>query len=70
MYNTNDAINILQKATDTNQIVGFSHRGIDHDCTVLRVSWDDMQDVCTVKTLIDSQYITVPVNKMEKVRLK
>ena len=48
MYNTNDAINILQKATETNQIVGFSHRGIDHDCTVLRVSWDDMQDVCTV----------------------
>ena len=62
-------INILQEASDTNQLIGFSRNGTYQECIVTRVTWDDYEDICSMKT-IGNRHITVPVKQMEKIVVK
>ena len=62
-------INILQKVSNANQLIGFSRNGTYHECIVTKVTWDDYEDVCSMKT-IGNKHITVPVKQMEKIVVK
>ena len=62
-------INILQKVSNANQLIGFSRYGTYQECIVTKVTWDDYEDVCSMKT-IENKYITVPVKQMEKIVVK
>ena len=62
-------INILQKVSNANQLIGFSRNGTYQECIVTRVTWDDYEDICSMKT-IGNKHITVPVKQMEKIVVK
>tara|TARA_B100000809_G_scaffold252562_1_gene287417 strand:- start:15519 stop:15728 length:210 start_codon:yes stop_codon:yes gene_type:complete len=62
-------INILQEASDTNQLIGFSRNGMYQECIVTRITWDDYEDICSMKT-VGNKHITVPVKQMEKIVVK
>ena len=62
-------INILQKVSNANQLIGFSRNGTYQGCIVTKVTWDDYEDVCSMKT-IGNKHITVPVKQMEKIVVK
>ena len=62
-------INILQEASNANQLIGFSCNGTYQECIVTRVTWDDYEDICSMKT-IGNKHITVPVKQMEKIVVK
>lgn len=62
-------INILQKVSNTNQMIGFSRNGIYQECLVTKVTWDDYEDVCFMKT-IENRHITVPVKQMKGLTVK
>ena len=63
------SINILQEASSTNQLIGFSRNGTYRECIVTRVTWDDYEDICSMKT-VGNKHITVPVKQMEKIVVK
>ena len=44
-------INILQEALNANQLIGFSRNGTYQECTIARVTWDDYEDICSMKTV-------------------
>ena len=62
-------INILQKVSNTNQLIGFSRNGLYQECIVTRVTWDDYEDVCSMTT-IRNKHITVPVKQMKGIIVK
>ena len=62
-------INILQEALNANQLIGFSRNGTYQECTITRVTWDDYEDICSMKT-VGNKHITVPVKQMEKIVVK
>ena len=62
-------LKVLMKALHERRYIHFmDSSGMERSGIVCRITWDDMEDICTIKTSTND-HITIPIEKLHVLRV-